>query len=229
MSESSGTPGRGEARRAKGNTRRSKPEVLEFDFAAETSQLVQPETPEPAEVPTPEPGPAPTQPEISETPPEKISSSNSSEPMAITPPSINDFKRNAERQTREQRTAGSLLSIIVWVVVGGLFLVAGLAAYGGYVLSSQIKNQAVTVQQLQAKTEQDNADLREDLNRTRSALADVVNAVNKQQDRLNRLSVSLEETQAVVRAEKTNRQNLERRLRAVEVVQAQAAANVQSR
>jgi septal ring factor EnvC (AmiA/AmiB activator) len=140
--------------------------------------------------------------------------------MAINPPTINDFKKNAERQTREQRSTGSLLSILVWTVLAGLLLVAGLAVYGGYVLSSQIKDQALTVQQLQSKTDSEIADLRDDLNRTRTALADVVNAVNKQQDRINKLAQSNEEAQATIRSERALRQTMERRLRAVETAQA---------
>ena len=79
--------------------------------------------------------------------------SNPANPMQnLSPnPTISEFRRNAERQRREQQSTSTLLSTTAYIFLGSLVLVAALAGFGGYTLWKQIKNQSVTITQLEAK------------------------------------------------------------------------------
>lgn len=94
----------------------------------------------------------------------------------MTTPTFSQFQQNVQRQTREQRAVGSILSGIGAALLGGIVLVALLAGIGGWVLYGQIRDQSVTVQQLDAKLTADVRDLR---NETRTSLRETANIVEK--------------------------------------------------
>jgi uncharacterized protein HemX len=81
----------------------------------------------------------------------------------MTTPTFSQFQQNVQRQSREQRAVGSLLSGIAAILLGSIVLVALLAAIGGWVLYGQIRDQSVTVQQLNENFSRDIRDLRTSL------------------------------------------------------------------
>jgi len=90
--------------------------------------------------------------------------STTSKPMPTLSPSptISDFRRNTDRQRREQKSVSTLLSGVAYALIGGILLVGLLAGFGGYILWKQIQNQAVTVAQVDAKVDQQVAALKTD-------------------------------------------------------------------
>ncbi len=82
---------------------------------------------------------------------EKTSTHSKPMPTLSPPPTINDFRKNADRQRREQKSVTNLFSGIAYALIGGILLVAILAGFGGYILWRQIQNQAVTVAQVNSK------------------------------------------------------------------------------
>ena len=63
-------------------------------------------------------------------------------------PSFSQLQQNIQRQSREQKAVGSLLSGVAIALLGGILLIAALAGFGGYILWNQIQDQKVTVGQL---------------------------------------------------------------------------------
>jgi hypothetical protein len=67
---------------------------------------------------------------------------------AVRPATVVDYRTNIDRQAREQKSVGGILSIIVYVLIGFFVVGAGLAGYGTYALSKQIKAQSLTIDEL---------------------------------------------------------------------------------
>ncbi len=65
------------------------------------------------------------------------------------PVGFSDYKGNVERQAKEQKSFGSVLSIVVYVLLAFVVTTAGLAGYGLYILKEQVSGQASTIHQLQ--------------------------------------------------------------------------------
>jgi uncharacterized protein HemX len=139
--------------------------------------------------------------------------SNLSDPMPTQiptiQPTISDFRRNTDRQRREQRAATNLLSGVAYIFLGGLVLLAVLAGFGGYVLWKQIKNQSVTVAQLNAKVDQQDTELSQRIEQIREeikAQAEAQAATDQQQqDRIGKLASLQEKVAAALREEKDAR------------------------
>ena len=130
----------------------------------------------------------------------------------VRPATVADFRSNVERQSREQKSVGNLLSYIVY---GLLFLfVAGaaLAGYGTYVLSEQIRQQSVTVNDLDKKYAGQVADLNAKLDATNAALtqsqAEITkqaDLITKQQDALTKLTTATQTLADALRQERRAR------------------------
>jgi len=135
-----------------------------------------------------------------------------------------DYRANVERQSREQKSVGNILSYIVYGFIGISLIAAGLAGYGGYTLSRQIHDQSVTVSDLDARYAAANKDLLTKLAATQDTLTQAQAQITrqqdlilKQQDALNRLATSANSTaydlkkEAQARAQETA--NLRARVR----------------
>jgi hypothetical protein len=120
-------------------------------------------------------------------------------------PSINDFRRNADRQRREQRSVNSLLSGVAYALIGGILLVGILAGFGGYVLWKQIENQSVTVAQLNAKIDEQVAQLKIEQDRFAKFATDQAAFDIEVKEKLARLSSVSERNAAAGREEKDAR------------------------
>jgi hypothetical protein len=139
--------------------------------------------------------------------------SNPSEPMPTQmptiQPTISDFRRNTDRQRREQKAASTLLSGVAYAFLGGLLLLAVLAGFGGYVLWKQIQNQSVTVAQLNAKVDQQDIQLSQRIEQLQQEIkteAEAQAAVEQQQqEKIGKLMALQEKAASALRDEKDAR------------------------
>lgn len=76
---------------------------------------------------------------------------------------FSQYQQNIQRQSKEQRAVGGLLSGVAIILVGSILLVAIMAAFGGWFLYKEIQNQSLTVSQLQSQINGDIQGLRGNL------------------------------------------------------------------
>jgi hypothetical protein len=96
--------------------------------------------------------------------------------------SVVDYRANIERQTREQKSIGGVLSIVVYVLIGFFVISAALAGYGAYVLSKQIHQQSITVSDLDKRYAAENAALNANLKTTGDSLIEAQAQIERQQE-----------------------------------------------
>jgi hypothetical protein len=108
------------------------------------------------------------------------SSASSTSPARGT--SVVDYRANIERQSREQKSIGGVLSIIVYVLIGFFVISAALAGYGAYVLSRQIQQQSITVSDLDKRYASENAALNANLKTTSDSLIEAQAQAERQQE-----------------------------------------------
>lgn len=117
-------------------------------------------------------------------------------------PSMSDFRRNAERQSKEQKSTGTILSGIAYGLIAAILLVASLSAFGGFVMWRQIQNNATTVAQVNDKLNAEVAALREEAAEARKATDEVI---KRQQEQINRLTAVTEQQRGAFVAEQKKR------------------------
>lgn len=131
---------------------RAKQGNLEFEFPSAGAR--------PAREPASKPRPSPNRPSnwnstFSEQ--RASTSSQPSNPEASAPkPMSNTFsqyQQNVQRQAKEQKAVGSVLSSAAIILAAFILIVGILAGFGGWVLWRAIQNQSTTVAQLQTKME----------------------------------------------------------------------------
>jgi Spy/CpxP family protein refolding chaperone len=109
---------------------------------------------------------------------------------ATTSPSraagVTDYRANIERQSREQKSVGGILSLAVYSLIGLFVLGALLASYGAYVFSKQIHQQSVTMSDLDNRYAAQNQALTAELKTTQEALVQVQAQSQRQQELLVR-------------------------------------------
>ena len=138
----------------------------------------------------------------------------------IRPASVVDYRSNMERQAREQKSIGSLLAIVVYVLIGFFVLGSSLAGYGIYVLSQQIEKQDVTIGDLDKRYAAENQKLNTQLQATVDSLAQAQAQINRQQalilqeqEAINRATAASEANAAALRQERSARAEQEADLR----------------
>ncbi len=127
--------------------------------------------------------------------------------MALNQPSISDFRKNAERQSKEQHAVGNVLTWIGYGLVAAVVLIAAMAALGGYTLKKMIDSQSVSIQQLDdrysvqlAKSQEERTQMRTELDRMAEQLATATNLMAKQQEQLKRTASSADDSAAILKA-----------------------------
>ncbi len=198
---------------------------LEFDFQATLSPP--PQKPEPTTIPSstyiprpsglrstvspgkqgivetthkssPEPSPAvPSKPEFT---------SNPQKPIPMSNPPFSQYQQNVQRQSREQKAVGSILSGVAITLIASIVLVAFLAGYGGWTLSMQIKEQSVTINGLQSKTDGMFRNLNEDLKAIEKTNDELNSANQAQRQRLATLQSQFEQIQVQYRKDRATDQ-----------------------
>jgi hypothetical protein len=109
---------------------------------------------------------------------------------------FSQFQQNVQRQSREQKAVGSLLSGVAITLIGGILLVAILAGFGGWILWSQIHKQSVTVAQLESRLSADIQETRKNLEETSSKLETVTVQTQAQKQQIVWLQSQIEELRA---------------------------------
>jgi hypothetical protein len=138
-----------------------------------------------------------------------------------------DYRANVERQHREQKSVGNILSYVVYGFIALFVLGAILAGYGANVIFKQIHDQSVTVNDLDQKYAKVTTDLNAKLVATQETLKDAQaqnvrqqDLIVKQQDSINRLMADSNDTINALKLEKQTRTQetatLRSRLREVE-------------
>jgi hypothetical protein len=123
-----------------------------------------------------------------------------------------DYRANVERQSREQKSVGSILAYVVYGLIGFFVVSAGLAAYGADVIFKQIHDQSVTVSDLDARYAAATKDLNAKLAATQDTLSQAQAQIGRQQDlilkqqeELNRLIAATSDNASALKAEKQAR------------------------
>lgn len=132
-------------------------------------------------------------------------------PIPSVRPNPPDFRRNVQRQVREQRTVGSILGIAVTLI--GLLLLAGIgfAGYGAYIISQDLGAQKVSTSQMRSALRGDIDQLQTTLDKARKDLRIIQDALIDQQEDTARLADSvgfrLDKLQDAVNEEQRSRQS----------------------
>jgi uncharacterized coiled-coil protein SlyX len=139
---------------------------------------------------------------------------SASRPTASSPrPATNvDYRANVERQSREQKSVGNILSYVVYALIAFFVISAGLAIYGANVIFKQLHDQSVTVTDLDARYSAANKDLNAKLATTQDTLTQAQAQIARQQDvivrqqeELNRLIASVNDNVNALKSEKQSR------------------------
>ena len=130
-------------------------------------------------------------------------SATATRPVATTTPTRPaatnfDYRANVDRQTREQKSVGSILAYFVYGLIAFFVLAAGLATYGSVVIFDKLHDQATSISGLDDKYSQKVDELNKRLAATQDSLiqAQAQNArqldlLNKQEEEINQLRAAL--------------------------------------
>jgi hypothetical protein len=140
-----------------------------------------------AETPKPAPTPAPPAARSSERASTPSQTSSTPERTMPTPHTIDDFRRNAERQSKEQKTFGNVLATITYSILIAFVLVTALAGYGGYILLKRIRTQETSLAELDHRYEAELVATKEDLKRTSNFAQQLQGDLARQQEQISRL------------------------------------------
>jgi hypothetical protein len=117
-----------------------------------------------------------------------------------------------ERQSREQKSVGDILSVLVYTLIGLFVVGASLSGYGAYVLSKQIQQQSVTVGDLDKRVTDENRVLSDQLKTTMANLSEAQSVIAreqdmivKQQEMINKLIAAAQDNAAAIKAERATR------------------------
>ncbi|MCE0482940.1 MAG: hypothetical protein LV479_01725 [Methylacidiphilales bacterium] len=159
----------------------------------------------------------------STTTPTPASSSSATSPVSSTvsrttttasvrPSSISDYRTNAERQAREQKSVGNILAYLVYTLIAFFVIGAALAGYGAYVVSKQLHQQSVTVDDLDARLTARSDALEGQLKTTMTTLSEAQSQIArqqelilKQQETINKLIAAAQDNAAAIRTERAAR------------------------
>ncbi|MBX7156921.1 MAG: hypothetical protein K1X66_00845 [Verrucomicrobiae bacterium] len=102
----------------------------------------------------------------------KPSSSESSETHKTMPTEnpVIDYRKNVQRQVREQKKVSSALGLITYGVLGVVLLFGALAGYGAYVIFGELRTQKATAEQIRRDLNGQIETLQANLSQTQSAL-----------------------------------------------------------
>ena len=140
---------------------------------------------------------------------------------SVRPASVVDYRTNVERQSREQKSVGDLLSILVYSLIGLFVVGAILAGYGAYAVSKELQQQSLTVSELDKHYAAENRDLNaklannvDTLMQAQAQIAREQELIVKQQDTINKLLSATQDNANALRLEKQQRSDEAASLRA---------------
>lgn len=130
----------------------------------------------------------------------------SDRPMSTSATSLRSAvsaKQNIERQRREQRAVGTILSGAATLVVVAVVVVTSLAGFGGYIIYKEFQRQSKSVTLLSARVDEDIAKLRDETKAVNQQMQIVQDDANlkinhlldqtqKQDDQIKNLDATIE-------------------------------------
>jgi hypothetical protein len=149
-----------------------------------------------------------------------------------------DYRANVERQSREQKSVGSILSYIVYGFIALFVLTVGLAGYGADIIFKQLHDQSATVSDLDAHYTKITTDLNTKLSATQDTLTQAQaqiarqqDLIVKQQEDLNRLIAASSDNDSAIKSERQARAqdtgNLRARVKELEVRESEYRNSIQ--
>jgi hypothetical protein len=109
-----------------------------------------------------------------------------------------DYRANVDRQSREQKSVGSLLAYFVYGLIAVFVVGGGLAIYGSVVIFDKLHDQSTSISSLDDKYTGKVAALNKELATTQDKLAAAQaqiarqqDLINKEQEQLNQLLVQI--------------------------------------
>ena len=123
-----------------------------------------------------------------------------------------DYRANVERQSREQKSVGSILAYVVYGLIAFFVISAGLAAYGADIIFKQLHDQSATVSDLDSHYTKVTNDLgaklaatQDTLTQAQAQIARQQDLIVKQQEELNRLIAASGDNDSAIKAERQAR------------------------
>ncbi len=117
-----------------------------------------------------------------------------------------------ERQSREQKSVGNILSYIVYGLIAIFVICAGLAAYGADVIFAKLHDESTTVSDLDQRYAAENkvlttnlATIQESLIQAQAQITRQQDLIVRQQEELNRLIAATNDNLNALKAEKQAR------------------------
>jgi len=141
--------------------------------------------------------------------------------------SVADFRTNVERQSREQKSVGGVLSILVYTLIAVFVVGASLAGYGAYVITKQLDKQSVTMKDFDERYAADYKDINarlvttmDNLSAAQAQIERQQTLIVKQQETISKLLSASEDTAEALKMERATRTqetaNLRTRLKNLE-------------
>lgn len=120
-----------------------------------------------------------------------------------------DYRANVERQTREQKSVGSILSYVVYGLIAIFVIGASLAGYGADIIFAKLHDQSATVSELDQRYAAENKILTTNLATAQEAIVQAQAQITRQQDlivkqqeELNRLIAATNDNAASLKTER---------------------------
>ena len=130
--------------------------------------------------------------------------------------STHDYKANVERQAREQKSVGNVISLVVYALVACFIFAVVLAGYGGYTITRQIHQQSVTLSDLDSRYTAENKALTDQLKASNDSLTQALSQTQaqlvrqqglaaRQEEMINKLSAEDDANASLLRQERIAR------------------------
>ena len=149
------------------------------------------------------------------------SSAARSATASTRPATTIDYRANVERQSREQKSVGNILTYVVYTLIGFFVISAALAGYGTKVIFDRLHDQSATVSDLDQRYAKVTTDLsarltatQDTLNQAQAQITRQQDLIVKQQEEINRIIAATNDNATAFKAEKQARSQETAALRA---------------
>ena len=121
-------------------------------------------------------------------------------PAAATRPAGGgfDYRANVERQSREQKSVGSILSYFVYGLIAVFVIGASLATYGTVIIFDRLHDHATSISSLDDKFAQKDAELTKAIITTQDTLSQANATIAQQRDLLNKQEEEINQLHAAI-------------------------------
>ena len=141
-----------------------------------------------------------------------VSTSVAAPSSTSRPAGVTDYRSNIDRQSREQKSIGGILNIIVYGLIAFFVIAAILAGYGAHDVYKQLHQQSVTVSDLDSRYSQATEQLGDQIKTTQQSVQQLQAQLNRtqelavrQQDTITKLQAALDAEVEAMRQERATR------------------------